>query len=76
MPQGRWGTIAQDRFGCWTVEKAFTAAELTKKSHIASELAQHERALAGSRFGQAVLSHCKIPHFKTDRKSWLDSFGE
>ena len=45
------------------------------QSHIAEELATADRTLSGSRFGQAVLAHCKIPHFKQQRKSWLDAHG-
>ena len=29
--QGRCATLADDRFGCWVIEKAFTAADLTRK---------------------------------------------
>jgi len=74
--RGCFPSLAGGRFACWTVTKLFHALEDDRKrSAIASELVEVERALEGSPSGRQVARALRLDHYKRNPDSWLASWA-
>eukprot|EP01029_Cantina_marsupialis_P008657 TRINITY_DN2040_c0_g2_i1.p1 TRINITY_DN2040_c0_g2~~TRINITY_DN2040_c0_g2_i1.p1 ORF type:complete len:725 (+),score=194.54 TRINITY_DN2040_c0_g2_i1:89-2176(+) len=72
--KGMLTKLSSDKFGCFVTQKIFTAAAVNKKVLMARELLSNETTLAGNKFGQIVLSFCKIAQFKSQGSDWVTNF--
>ena len=68
--KGAWKTLSTDRFGTYSVQKAFKAATLQKKIDIVQELASSERLMSSNVFGRHVIQVCGVGLFARNRRQW------
>ncbi|RLN91479.1 hypothetical protein BBJ28_00026099 [Nothophytophthora sp. Chile5] len=67
---GKFGALATDRLGAFTVMKCYEKLPLEKKVVVVEELLAVEAQLAGSHFSQLVMNTCHLFEFKKSREKW------
>ncbi|KAI8823129.1 armadillo-type protein, partial [Fimicolochytrium jonesii] len=69
---GKFATLAADKFGSHTVDKAWAVADIGLKEKIAEDLYNHTKTLQNSHFGKFVLRNCKIETYGKRREEWVE----
>ncbi|TDH69321.1 hypothetical protein CCR75_002566 [Bremia lactucae] len=67
---GKFGTLAMDRLGAFSVIKCYETVPLDKKEAIVRELLAVETQLSGSHFSQLVMNTCHLFEYKRSREKW------
>ncbi|RQM09222.1 hypothetical protein KXD40_002607 [Peronospora effusa] len=67
---GKFGTLAQDRLGAFSVMKCYEDLPLDKKEAVVHELLAVETQLSGSHFSQLVMNTCHLFEYKQNREKW------
>eukprot|EP00644_Phytophthora_capsici_P016042 jgi/Phyca11/548231/estExt2_Genewise1Plus.C_PHYCAscaffold_280097 len=67
---GKFGTLAMDRLGAFSVMKCYEDLPLDKKEAVVHELLAVENQLSGSHFSQLVMSTCQLFEYKQSREKW------
>ncbi|KAL3669957.1 hypothetical protein V7S43_005330 [Phytophthora oleae] len=67
---GKFGTLAMDRLGAFSVMKCYEYLPLDKKEAVVHELLAVETQLSGSHFSQLVMSTCQLFEYKQSREKW------
>ncbi|KAI9907467.1 hypothetical protein PsorP6_016197 [Peronosclerospora sorghi] len=67
---GKFGTLAMDRLGAFSVIKCYERLPLGKKEAVVQELLAVETQLSGSHFSQVVMNTCHLHEFKRSREKW------
>lgn len=67
---GKFGTLAMDRLGAFSVMKCYKVVPLDKKEAIVHELLAVETQLSGSHFSQLVINTCHLYEYKQSREKW------
>ncbi|KAF8927431.1 Nucleolar protein 9 [Dissophora ornata] len=70
--QGKYHSMALDRYGGHTVDKCWAVSDIEMKEKIATELLEHEHALSQSFHGKFILRNCKIDQFKRKKEEWVE----
>ncbi|KAJ8554625.1 hypothetical protein ON010_g9860 [Phytophthora cinnamomi] len=67
---GKFGTLAMDRLGAFSVMKCYEDLPLDKKEVVVHELLAVENQLSGSHFSQLVMNTCHLFEYKQSREKW------
>ncbi|KAG3188760.1 hypothetical protein PC128_g12065 [Phytophthora cactorum] len=67
---GKFGTLAMDRLGAFSVMKCYEDLPLDKKEAVVHELLAVETQLSGSHFSQLVMNTCHLFEYKQSREKW------
>lgn len=67
---GKFGTLAMDRLGAFSVMKCYEDLPLDKKEAVVHELLAVENQLSGSHFSQLVMNTCHLFEYKQSREKW------
>ncbi|RLN60229.1 hypothetical protein BBJ29_004820 [Phytophthora kernoviae] len=67
---GKFGALAMDRLGAFTVMKCYEDLPLDKKVVVVEELLAVETQLSGSHFSQLVMNTCNLFEYKQSREKW------
>ncbi|EEY66720.1 uncharacterized protein PITG_17272 [Phytophthora infestans T30-4] len=67
---GKFGTLATDRLGAFSVMKCYEDLPLDKKEAVVHELLAVETQLSGSHFSQLVMNTCHLFEYKQSREKW------
>ena len=67
---GKFGTLAMDRLGAFSVMKCYEDLPLKKKEAVVHELLAVEVQLGGSYFPQLVMNTCHLFEYKQSREKW------
>ncbi|CAI5742461.1 unnamed protein product [Hyaloperonospora brassicae] len=67
---GKFGTLAMDRLGAFSVMKCYEDLSLDKKEVVVRELLAVETQLSGSHFSQLVMNTCHLFEYKQSREKW------
>ncbi|KAK1929695.1 Nucleolar protein 9 [Phytophthora citrophthora] len=67
---GKFGALAMDRLGAFSVMKCYEDLPLDKKEAVVHELLAVENQLSGSHFSQLVMSTCHLFEYKQSREKW------
>ncbi|KAG7386973.1 Nucleolar protein 9 [Phytophthora boehmeriae] len=67
---GKFGALAMDRLGAFTVMKCYEDLPLEKKVVVVEELLAVETQLSGSHFSQLVMNTCNLFEYKQSREKW------
>ncbi|KAL7693893.1 putative nucleolar protein [Plasmopara halstedii] len=68
---GKFGSLAMDRLGAFSVMKCYEDVSLEKKEAIVHELLAVETQLSGSHFSQLVINTCHLFDYKQNREKWV-----
>ncbi|CCI49721.1 unnamed protein product [Albugo candida] len=73
--KGKFGTLAADRLGVFTVMKCYEAlSDVSEKELVVKELVHNETKLLGSHFAQYALDLCRTYEYKKDVNEWKAHF--
>ncbi|POM75914.1 ARM repeat-containing protein [Phytophthora palmivora] len=67
---GKFGTLAMDRLGAFSVMKCYEDLPLDKKEAVVHELLEVEAQLSGSHFSELVMNTCHLFEYKQSREKW------
>ncbi|KAE8912521.1 hypothetical protein PF005_g20341 [Phytophthora fragariae] len=67
---GKFGALAMDRLGAFSVMKCYETLPLDKKEMVVQELLAVENQLSGSHFSQLVMNTCHLFEYKQSREKW------
>eukprot|EP01083_Nonionella_stella_P036797 100371_1 len=70
--EGRFSSIARDKFGSFCIEKCLLVAAPKQKKKIASELSKSLRILSGSRIGCILITKFQLDEFSSDPEKWAN----
>uniref|UniRef100_A0AAV1U5M6 Pumilio domain-containing protein NOP9 n=1 Tax=Peronospora matthiolae TaxID=2874970 RepID=A0AAV1U5M6_9STRA len=67
---GKFGMLAMDRLGAFSVMKCYEDLSLDKKEAVVRELLAVETQLSGSHFSQLVMNTCHLFEYKQSHEKW------
>jgi len=67
---GKFGALAMDRLGAFSVMKCYEDLPLDKKEAVVHELLAVETQLSGSHFSELVMNTCHLFEYKQSREKW------
>ncbi|GMF35383.1 unnamed protein product [Phytophthora fragariaefolia] len=67
---GKFGSLAMDRLGAFSVMKCYEDLPLDQKEAVVHELLAVENQLSGSHFSQLVMNACHLFEYKQSHEKW------